>query len=455
MKRFRPFIAALLCIYSTSAQILETEPNDDFTTANFFAAGDTMQGKTCAYPQADYFQIILPDDGILRIFTSISANTPNPINLTFDLYSKNQSSFNGQSPITGADSIAVTDTLDWGCMAADTFYLRIAAQSSGFGYCWDYQISYEVIPPVFSNDAEPNGTPAQAIDLPYNTPAEGHLGFNIVPGLSALNEAEDYYRIITPTDGIIRVFVTAENAGASVSLSVSLLAKNNGSFGDQYPPVGGSGVAATDTLYWGCQAADTFFLRFFINNITYCGFSYHISYDVLPAYFANDVEPNGTPAQAINLPYNTPAEGHLGYRIYTGSGSSADPADYYKIVTPVSGVLRIFIASEMAGVPTYSMPVSLYSKTNGWFGDQYFLPGSYGIPNSDTMAWACIDADTFFLQVSINNVLDCGISYQIWYEMDSAAYAEDAEPNNTYATASPLPYNTPEASESGMYCGRV
>jgi len=441
VKTLRLLFAALSYSCASFSQIIESEPNDDFSTANFFASGDTLQGKTCAYPEADFFQIILPDDGVLKVTTSISANTPNPGNLTVELYSKYQNPFYGQYPATGADSIPVSDTLYWGCLAADTFYLKVSTGSFGFGYCWDYQLSHEVLSPVFANDAEPNRTPAQAVTLPYNTPAEGHIGFKIVPGNNALNELDDYYKIVTPFDGIIRVFVSAENAGAATSLNLTLLSKTNGVFFDQYPPVGGSGISTTDTFYWGCHAADTFYLRIYINNVNDCGMSYRITYDVTPAYFANDVEPNNDYTEAVDLPYNTPAEGHLGYRSQPGSGSSGDDDDYFRIVTPTDGIIRVFVSIENAGAGS-TLNLTLLSKNNSAFFDQYPPVGANGFPATDTLYWGCHAKDTFLLRIYIGNVVQCGLSYRISFDVTPAVFANDVEPNNIYTEAIDLPYST-------------
>ena len=179
------------------AQLTESEPNDNFAQANPLPIGVTMTGVTCAYPETDFFRIVLPQDGTLHINTSINANSPAPGTLTFTLYSKTQSPFADQYPQVGANGVNKTDSLFYNCLSADTMYVAVHCNAFGFAYCFNYTFSYTVIPPQYPNDIEPNDNIAQALPLAVSTPATGHLCFDNTGGhLDA-----DFYRIILPADG--------------------------------------------------------------------------------------------------------------------------------------------------------------------------------------------------------------------------------------------------------------
>ena len=68
---------------------------------------------------------------------------------------------------------------------------------------------------------------------------------------------------------------------------------------------------------------------YYIRTRNYGGYgSYSITNKLFPAQLPNDVEPNGTLAQAKNLTLNTRVSGHLGYY----QAGTTDDDDYYQIV---------------------------------------------------------------------------------------------------------------------------
>ncbi len=421
----------------SSAQLTEQEPNNNFAQANPLPVGITMTGVTCAFPETDFFRIVLPQDGILRISTSISANDPAPGPLTFTLYSKTQNSFGDQNPMVGANSIPKTDSLFLGCLSADTFYLAVHSNAVGFGYCFNYVFSYTVLPPVYTNDAEPNDNLSQALPLAYNTTAQGHVGFGNNPG-SHLDQ--DYYRVVLPQDGVIRVITQAEHVqGTPSTIPLSLIDKNGNFFNDYNIDVGANHVPITDTFYWGCLAADTSYLRVYLNNTVDCGISYSIKFNVLGPVFSNDTEPNDNIAQALPLAYNTTAQGHLGFA--NNPGSHLD-VDYYRIILPHDGLIRIITKAEHVQGTSNTEVLTLFDKTGSVFYSFSFDVGANHIPITDTFYWGCVSADTFYLRTYINNTVDCGVTYSIKYDMPANVFGQDTEPNDNFIQAQFAALNT-------------
>ncbi len=435
----KPFVFIWLLLISSTrlaAQLTEVEPNDNFAQANLLPVTITMTGVTCGFPEKDYFMIILPQDGTLRINTSISANDPNPVAVAFSLFAKNQNPFGDKYPQVGANSTAKTDSLFWGCLSADTMYVEVFTNSI-IGYCYSYTFSYTVLPPSYTNDTEPNNTFAQALPLAVSTISSGHLGFSNNPG-SHIDE--DFYRIILPTDGVIRVITSIDHTSDPNNLlNISLFSKTGNPFNDQYPGTGTYGNAKEDTVYWGCLSADTMYLKLFISDVNDCGFSYHIRYDVLTPVFSNDAEPNNTFAQALPLVYNAEMQGHLGYG--NNPGSHLDE-DLYRVIPPQDGVIAVVVqAEDAAGSPT-TLNLSLISKNGNQWNDQYPRVGANHTPLTDTLYWGCIASDTFYLRLFIGNVIDCGITYKIKYYMLPAVFGNDTEPNENFAQAQYVPLNT-------------
>jgi len=426
---FSTLLVLISFLKFSTAQLSETEPNDNFAESNDVPYNTNMSGTTCGYPEADYFRIFLPADGLLRIYSSISANDPNPATLNLTIESKSHSIFQSFNLIAGANSIAVSDSSFQGCLAADTFYVIINS-SSLISYCYSYTFYYDVVSPTYANDVEPNNSFATAPNLPYDANANGHMNFESEPGVPS---DQDYYKINLPEDGVLRLYTNIEaESNPSHEINISLFSKTQSYFGDQYPAVGSYGSPASDTVYWGCLSADSFYLKLFTTNINDCGFSYQIRYDEIPASYADDTEPNNTFDEATFLPYNTNTDGNLNYKNEPGTPLEND---YYKLISPSDGTLRLFTSAEAQSTGSNALSVTFYDKSENSFGDHYAPLGTFGAPVADTFYYACLNADTFYLKLSSNNVNDCGYAYQIRYDVVPPVFANDIEPNNSFGEA--------------------
>jgi gliding motility-associated-like protein len=425
---------------NSAGQLIEQEPNNTFDQANFVPINISMTGVTCAYPTTDFYKIYIPKDGTLRIITSISANSPTPTTLNFSLFSRTRNLFNDQYPHVGANGNAVSDTLYWSCLAADSFYIEVWCGTVGFSYCFNYTFTYTILQPQYANGQEPNDNFAQATPLAVSTNATGHLGFRNEPGYPNYAEDNDFYKIVLPKDGILRVITSSDYTISPAHHSnITLYSKTGNPFASQYPNVGPFDNPTSDTMYWYCLSADTMYLRIYLTNINDCGFSYQLRYDVLPPVFLNDPEPNNTVALATNLPYNTTAQGHLGF---TNEPGSHIDEDYYRVVLPQDGRIMVIIQAEYASSNITHLNLSIKDKNGGYLNDQYPAVGANHIPVTDTFYWGCLAADTFYLRLFINNVNDCGITYSIKYLVLPPVFGNDIEPNNNFAQAEYVPLNT-------------
>ncbi|MBP6391660.1 MAG: T9SS type A sorting domain-containing protein [Flavobacteriales bacterium] len=435
-RSLRPLILLVLfgLALSGSAQITEQEPNDNYAQANFLPANTTMSGVTCWAPEADYFFIVPPTDGVMRLITSISANTPAPIpdDLRIAPISDELHSYGDAMPLVGANDVAITDTMYWSCVASDTVFLYMHNSTMFNGYCYSYAIQYEMIAPYFATEVEPNNSVAEALPLPYDTEMEGHLGFITDPAWGG-SDIYDYFRIVLPEDGTLRVIVESENTGGLLSpINVHLEG-----FYAQALETGMNSIPLIDTLYWPCVNADTFALQMAMPTYTDCGVSYRIRYEVAAPYFETETEPNNSVAEALDLPYATDMEGHLGFMAYSGFGGS-DIYDFFRIVLPDDGTLRVIIESENTG--GLLTPINVHLE--GVYA-QALETGMNSIPLLDTLYWPCVNADTFELRLAMPTYTDCGVSYRIRYDVMTHAFAGDVEPNNEFAEATPVVMDVP------------
>ncbi|MEZ5013424.1 MAG: T9SS type A sorting domain-containing protein [Chitinophagales bacterium] len=442
MKKTDLFPAGFICLLwmfplftFAQASFTETEPNDSFLTANSLAMGDTMNGEICTYPEVDFFSITIPEDGILRIYTSMSTTNPDAPAISISVWSETELMMTEFFPNVAFGSNAL-DTLSVGCIAGANYYIKF--YSPYVAYCYDYSFSFGEDVPAYANDAEPNNSFLEALPLAYDTYAEGHINYYSAPFMPL---QEDYYRIITPTAGLIHIYTDIDNiANASNSLTVSVFGPLGGNFGDQYANIGTFQLPTSDTLSWGCMAADTFYIKLFHNNIYDCGTSYRIRYTVDAPAYPNDIEPNDNIAQATFLPYDTPTYGELYFRseppVYAND-------DYYMITTPEAGILHLYTSVDNMSTNTNQLNIALISATGNTFGDQYAALGTFQLPVSDTLSWACLDADTFYIKCFQTGVYDCGTSYALQYIVEPPAFGSDTEPNNSFADAEDIPYDTP------------
>ncbi|MDB5284334.1 MAG: type sorting protein [Bacteroidota bacterium] len=392
---FTLFAALCFTCLAAHAQSSETEPNDSLQVANPLAAGTTISGQSCVFTDQDWYRIILPNDGILVVYTTASipdATEPGQGQLNISLFSKTGAPFYGYTVRTGVSGSALSDTLTFCCMAADTFYLQ-AYRGWAFNLCWNYTLNWTVALPSFTNDAEPDQAPLLAVPMPYNTNVEGHLGFQNQPGGGA-EDNNDFFAIVPPTDGVLKVNVSVEaEAGANAPFNVSLFDNVGGNLSDMSIMPGSYPLPFDTTLYWSClTGGDTMHLRPSLSVYGELGFAYKMSYTMLAPVFGNDVEPNNTMGTAQVVDPNQPIEGHEYF--YNESNE-----DYFKFYKPDTGFFQLIMQAETYAAST-NTPMYLYllDTIGNTISAIYPTIGVNSHPLSDTMYVATLAAGYYYLK---------------------------------------------------------
>ena len=432
MKNILIGLCIMLNAFILEAQITETEPNDSILIANPLPIGTTISGQSCLYDEPDFFRIITPVDGVLKINSSVSAPVPEPPQkFSLTLISKTNNFYSSFSAATGGNGSAIADSVEYCCLAADTFYIE-AYRSLAFELCYDYSFKCTVIPASFANDAEPDSYPFHPLFLAYNTSTDGHLGFSNDPYQKL--DVDDYYTIVTPSDGVVRVITQTEaQSPGNGAMNVTLLDKANNELYTQYATAGAFQSPHSDTLYWDCISQDTIHIRTGISYATSGGYAYRLHYDVIAPGFGNDQEPNNSYSTARIVNPNTTFDGHL---MYYGA---SDP-DYYEFYKSDSGYLKIYSQAETYGVTNNNYyDLSLENKNHCSIITHYPFIGGQSQAIGDSIIIPALAADSFYIIVYQATFGAPCMSYQI--QIKTPSYLGITEMGNTHFNIIPNPSN--------------
>lgn len=136
----------------------------------------------------------------------------------------------------------------------------------------------------------------------------------------------------------------------------------------------------------------------------------------------NSTEPNDTFSQANAV--------SLGNTII-GSLSSGTDWDFYKVVMPVSGVLRIDMSSSQ--LPNWAYTVQVYDASHKLLGED-----ALGYVDSGSFSVGAQAAGTYYIGVTSSNIYS-GLSYSITPSLGSGSAQDyEVESNDTLQTATPV-----------------
>ncbi len=380
--------------FLTRAQINEVESNNELVLANDLPLNIIVTGQTCTIIDADWYRVILTEDGFLKIRTSTAGEGDNPnAPFIFTLFTPTSNPWNSFSPTTGENGVMIADSSGWCCLHAGTFYIKVQ-RDYAFEYCYDYSFSLELLPATFQNDLEPNSTiTGELVTIDYNTPIDGHVSFISDPQ-NAGTDSYDYFKIIPPSNGLLRMFVESEaQSTGSNDIKIKMHNADGNEWYQQTSLVGAFQSPNTDTLYWECTPDDTLILLVLTNNLYDRGYSYRIRYDMIAPVFGNDVEPNNTSATAQVIDLAIPAMGNQ-----YNYGDNSD--DIFKFVLPDTGFFKVRITSTTNSADGFLGTKLQLLDNNYNYINQLNAPiGTLGELAVDSLTMPYLDADTFYLRV--------------------------------------------------------
>jgi len=432
----------------------DTEPNDNFTTAlNLPFQKDTTGHlgsqrylATASDDNEDYYRCILPPGGTksLRLTMSSRMVVPGASGaIYYYLYNKYQQQLvNVYVPFGNTTHL---DTLDYNCFEGDTFYVRVYNWS---GTCKEYSIKVDYTNNfTLQNDSEPNDNFASALNLTFQKDTTGHLASQRYLA-TASDDNDDYYRCIMPPGGTKSLRLTMSSRmvvpGATGAIYYYLYNKYQQQLINVYVPFGNT--AHLDTLDFNCFEGDTFYVR--VHNWSGTCKEYRIKADYTNKFtLQNDSEPNDNFTSAQDLTFQKDTTGHLGSQRYLAAASD-DNDDYYRCVLPPGGKsLRLTASTRM--VPpgtTGAVYYYLYNRFQQQLVNVY-VPIS-NTAHLDTLDFNCFDGDTFYVRV--HNWSGSCKEYRLKVDYTNQfTLANDAEPNETIATATPILFDKDTSGHLG------
>lgn len=395
----------LLNLLSVIAQS-ETESNNTFALANKINFNAETSGTVGNPDAADYFKIVMPEDGTFTLYVQGQHSTTGNHWLQALVYDGRTTSALAGSYVASASvaiNTLVKDTFEIKGIAADTIYVRLNS-SATFSYSIRCTLSE-----TSTKDAEPNNSFSTAVILNPGQTFSGSAGYKY----RGVTDANDYYKVELPKDGTVKFFVEGTMLGATNGW-ISITAFNGAETLQAGEPGGGYlennasaayGTTLSDSLTLKARYADTFYLK--VNAPVACKYSVRFEYTDTST---RDREPNNTIAEAIILHPNQVAEGNKGFKYR----NTSDPGDYYKAPGAVRGSVSVIIEGiNRSNVATAALTVYNAKKTDS---DARFLSISnftYGQYFRDTLQIPCFDSDSMFIRIVGNAAYSYSLSYTI------------------------------------------
>lgn len=266
-------------------------PNDDPQDPQSIALDTPVEGHLSFFGDgsADWYGLTLPDDGTLRVIAEAEQHDTVSTGL-IQIYVDQLNSY-ANIPV-GASSTAGVDTFSFNCMRAGLVKVRLQpANANGCGF--SYRVRFQLLPPVFGNDPEPNEGSADATVVAPDVDQDGHITYI---GTSAY----DNYKLWKGFAGTMRVMFSSHTQGPSPALNVWTLNANV----NENITTGENGEVAGDTVYVTTAGPDTIVMRVSASSFDYCG-SYRFRYESFPM----DIKENSAVPSSANVFPNPSASG--------------------------------------------------------------------------------------------------------------------------------------------------
>lgn len=259
----------------------------------FFGAGvrDTV----------DWWRVVLPEAGNLRITTVTDTNT----NIDLILYGADTT-----NRLAGSDSIfGIYESSSEDGLAAGTYLVKVYRRYQGFSA---YSINTQFIAANVPGDAENNDSVEVAIVLPLNDAVGGNMGY----ASNATRDSVDWYKVTLPEDGS---FLVRTLSDTTMDVDLFLMDQDGVTQIARFD----TGVGKNESVHYDNLMAGTYYIR--ADDFDGYG-GYLISSEYSAALYANDSPGNDTSLNAEDLLMDSLYTGHLGY---FGAGKE-DENDWWK-----------------------------------------------------------------------------------------------------------------------------
>lgn len=420
------YVSALVVLLPlTLCAQTEVEPNNTPATANALTLGAPMNGDWCNGEVPDLFSFTTTADGYLDVaFDALHASSQINVFVDVRLLDGNGTDVDGYVATSGPNGMVQTNPHQLYCLAAGTYYLSV--QGAANGECNSYELTADLVQPVFGNDTEDNDNSSQAQSVLADTWTEGHANY------SYGDDNADWFRLVIPGDGVVRFDLDAYNqTNGTYSGTLELLDAAQDSLNAYTFIIGGLFQPDTsfNTYTRFCLGQGTYYLR--LSSDGMCGLSYRLKWNFTPPAFTDDVEDNDDAQQATPLTDGVWAQGHENYDTYD------DNVDWYRFSMPADGVVNLYIDAFNQNGGTYPGTLELLDGAQDSLNTYTFTIGAIFQPDTAFNSYTrfCLGQGTYYLRVSSGM---CGLSYRVRYSSTLAPLQDDAEDNDTQATSLPV-----------------
>ena len=332
----------------TSAQMSETEPNNEFGDANLVPLATPVTATI--YPAGDYdwFKVVVTKTGVL---TASVTNVPASMRANIELYGANNNHLGGTTGSAGADTEYSYD------LSPGWYYFRIRDYAGGsYATTYTLTVTQDEVP----DEYEPNGDFAGAKEIA--------LGTAVKPYIFGAGD-HDWFKVNLTKTGVLKVAVT-NLPSPYMRANIELYGANNNHLG------GTTGSAGADTEYSYDLSPGWYYFR--IRD--YAGGRYTDPYtlNVTLTEIPDAYEPNQDFASAKEIGLGTAVKPYI-----FGAGDY----DWFKVNLTKTGVLKIAVtnlpsAYMRANIELYGVNNNHIAGTTGSVGANTTLsrdlgPGRY------------------------------------------------------------------------------
>lgn len=257
---------------------------------------------------------------------------------------------------------------------------------------------------------------------------------------------EFFAKTLLPGNGTVSLAVAASNTGSNSGYVYVYVYDARQSGGLLF-----AGYVATTSIGAGQSVSDTIVLRGLLADSLHIRFTAVGCYNLTASYQltnapANDAEPNNSILQAGLLAAGSTAAGHVGFL----RAGVPDADDYYYSILPDNGSLQISVAGTNASARNGYLYLYVYDRRQ--LGGQLladYVQGTNaaaGQTVTDTFVLRGRASDTVYFRL----IASTAFQYQLGYRMTDVPIA-DAEPNNSFASATPFAAAQTQAGIIGYY----
>lgn len=393
-------------------------------TATALAVNSSASGSISDASNNHYWKITTAANGYLRF----EINSSSSIDVDVTLYDQD-----GTYGIH-SDGRSGTYSEVFGFLKPGTYYVRVYRWSGTTG---TYTISNTFTVPSRAADTELNDTPSTALTLSSSGVATGHLGFFG----NQSRDTEDYWKITTTEDTWLRVQVRSDSldlrGDSALDFDVTMYDVNTTS------SMTSDGRTGTFSQVAAFLRPGTYYVKVYLWSGR--AGSYEIKAEHFPPPLANDAEGNDSWQTATVVSINGSATGHLGYY----SNGTTDTEDYWKFTVPSNGKVTVRVVGDSLdrSGTLLDFDLTLYDVN----GTASFSSDSRTGPLSECIVY--LRPGTFYARVYRWSG-NAG-SYRVTVTHTPPARANDAEGNDTPATATPLTYNVTSTGHIGYYADQT